>query len=291
MALNSTGVAGALRCAELCQSNNSCAAFTWHDKTCGKYSLDCYFILKPLQCPPWTKVRHDSGHYSGICTHAKPAATQRPSYDAFEKPWPRDVPRGYLDPSQAPARDRGWRAGVEPLSPTSSGSSTLYVDSVRGDDGANGSATAPLRSIAEAVARLPELPPPRTVMLQGTQPHWLNDTIRLGASHSHTTIQPSTMTGDEAIVSGGVSIDGLKWSKHGGITAKGAQIYAAAVPVTLPQFLELFLPPLPNGSQARLVPAREPDGNPERDQSNYKAGAAWSKLGPYGNESSGSHLS
>ena len=45
----------------------------------------------------------------------------------------------------------------------------------------------------------------------------------------------------------------------------------------------------PNNSsaqQVRLVPARSPDGNPEQDESNYKAAGIWSsRLGAFGNES------
>jgi hypothetical protein len=52
-----------------------------------------------------------------------------------------------------------------------------------------------------------------------------------------------------------------------------------------PPFQELFDANVQtNGSQARLVPARSPDGNAELDQANYKCSGVWSRLGPYGNE-------
>ena len=41
-----------------------------------------------------------------------------------------------------------------------------------------------------------------------------------------------------------------------------------------------------SAQQVRLVPARSPDGNPEQDESNYKAAGIWSsRLGAFGNES------
>eukprot|EP01052_Picozoa_sp_SAG31_P059567 SAG31_NODE_18849_length_620_cov_1.174664_2_plen_45_part_01 len=45
MVLNSSDVPSVAICSARCQSNSSCAAFTWHDHTCGGYALDCYFIL------------------------------------------------------------------------------------------------------------------------------------------------------------------------------------------------------------------------------------------------------
>lgn len=207
--------------------------------------------------------------------------------------WPTDYPDpGYLHPSsQSPKRDQGWRAGVPPLPQPTAGRSTLYVDATRGSDSNKGdSAGNALRTLAAAVARIPSLPAPRSILLATGAAHHLNKTIRLGAEHSDTIISPAD-SDDDAVVSGGIPLTALQWSKEGRVTAKGAQIWKAALPADTPAFLELFDTSISNRSsngsrsQFRLVAARSPDGNPEMDESNYKAGGIWSKLGRFGNES------
>lgn len=67
--------------------------------------------------------------------------------------------------------------------------------------------------------------------------------------------------------------------------AAGATVWKASLPAGTPAFIELFSTIETNGSQARLVPARSPDGNAELDEANYRCGGIWSRLGPYANES------
>ena len=278
------------------RSDPSCGAYTWHDKTCGGYAFDCYFIVEPLGgCPPWSKVRTDPGHYTGICNHGKGATSATGNPAARSSP-PTPTSSGA---TAAQGAADGWRAEVPRPTAAATGS-TLFVDSVHGDDTGSGTEAAPLRTIAAAVTKVAGLTPPRSILLQGDAPHIISETIRLGAEHSHTTIAPASsqsgaastvFSNTETIVSGGIKLKGLVWSKDGVATAKGAQVYKASLPTTTPEFLELFLVDgnCPNensncGEQSRLVPAREPDGNPELDHSNYDGQALWNKLGPFGNE-------
>ena len=273
----------AAACSAACLTNATCAAFTWHDDTVKGYAHFCYHVLD--FAAPWGHVRADPGHVSGICHH-KAVAEELES----EAPWPSDyAPPGYLHPAdQAPSRDRGWRAGVPPL-PQPEAGSTLFVNAITGSDFNTGtSANDALRTVAAAVAKVPSLPAPRFILLATGGTHYLNETIRLGAEHSSTTIANADAHGD-AVVSGGIPLASLQWSKEGAPTAKGAQIWRASLPAGTPPFLELFDTSgnhSSNGSsQVRLVAARSPDGNPELDQSNYKAQGVWSKLGHFGNES------
>ena len=274
----------AAACSAACLTNATCAAFTWHDATVKGYAHFCYHVLD--FGAPWSHVRADPGHFSGICHHKAAVAEELVS----EAPWPSDyAPPGYLHPAdQAPSRDRGWRAGVPPL-PQPEAGSTLFVNAITGSDFNTGtSANDALRTVAAAVAKVPSLPAPRFILLATGGTHYLNETIRLGAEHSSTTIANADAHGD-AVVSGGIPLASLQWSKEGAPTAKGAQIWRASLPTGTPPFLELFDTSgnhSSNGSsQVRLVAARSPDGNPELDQSNYKAGGIWSRLGAFGNES------
>jgi hypothetical protein len=104
------------------------------------------------------------------------------------------------------------------------------VDPARGSDSNSGlTAATALRSLAAAVARVPSLAAPRRIMLAAGR-HQLNATLRLGTEHSHTTIKPADSHDEDAVVSGGVALDGLVWRKEGAPTAKGAQVYKATLP-------------------------------------------------------------
>ena len=81
---------------------------------------------------------------------------------------------------------------------------------MRGSDDNPGTALSlALRTLAIAVERVAELPKPRTILLATGATHYLNDTIRLGAEHSDTTIAPADDHGD-AVVSGGIPFTNLQ---------------------------------------------------------------------------------
>lgn len=164
---------------------------------------------------------------------------------------------------QAP-RSKGWRASVPPLEPSAS----LYVDAAKGSDSAAGSIDAPLKTIQAAVDKASASASETSIYLRaGT--FYLPASVVIKASG--ITIAP--YQNEDVTVSGGVQLTPT-WSKTasvaynvvGGPPSPPAayDTYVAAVPAGL-NFMELF-----NASNARLVPARNPNGNPEADQNNYK---------------------
>ena len=170
-----------------------------------------------------------------------------------------------------PARDAGWSASVPPLPEPDGSASTLYVDFSKGADSAAGTEAAPLKTIAKAVEKAAALPKPRTILLRaGT--HMLSASVVLTPAHSELTIRP--YRAEEAVVSGGLPLNNLQWTK-GKALADGAHIYTAklSLPAALASrgtpFLELF-----NSTNARLIPARSPNGNVEANTANYKAHAS-----------------
>jgi hypothetical protein len=274
MVLNSSDVPSAAVCSTRCQSNSSCAAFTWHDHTCGGYALDCYFILLPLRCDPWSKVRKDPGHYSGICTHATT-----------------DLHTAALSPSLRHVGDRhpghglwGWRAGTPDLPRATS--CELHVDATKGKDSAGGgSVTSPLKTIEFAVGQKP--PHQSCVILLAAGTHLVHRTVTISPAQSNLTIM--SQPGATAVISGGAELKGLHWEAftidptpdggygglgkgHTGATPpppSAVKVLRAKVPLGMPQLYELF------GAQSgRLVPAREPDNPQANDPFAVKIGGA-----------------
>ena len=176
--------------------------------------------------------------------------------------------QGYLDPGAGAARSEGLRGHRRGFAAPAgaSASSGVFVDYGAGSDGNAGTSIgAPLKTIAAAVAKAAGMAAPVTVHLVGTSTHYVADTIKLTAAHSGLTI---TGGDSDAVVSGGVAFAGA-WKAAGNTSDGKAVIYTTPVPKGL-SFLELFN----TSTSARYVPAREPNGNPERDQNNYGLSAA-----------------
>lgn len=214
----------ATACAAGCVANTSCAAYTWHDSTVKGYQHFCYFVDATA---PWSHVRADPGHFSAICRHTTeqpPPPPTPPPLQPAAKLWPDSyAPRGYLDPAaQSSQRDRGWRGGVPALTAAAAGS-TLYVDQVHGIDSSSGTTPGTaLRTLAAAVAKVPSLPAPRSILLSGGR-HRLNESLRLTTEHHDTTIAPiDSDDDDDAIISGGVALDGLRWSEDDRLASSAA---------------------------------------------------------------------
>jgi hypothetical protein len=154
-----------------------------------------------------------------------------------------------------PKRSTGWRAGV-PVLPASS-DTELYVDATKGSDTAAGTISAPLKTIGAAVTKSAS---GGTINLRAGI-FYLSETVDI--MHSGITIQPyqaANGQAEEVTISGGVVLK-PSWTKVASLaTTSGStdayDTYAASVPKGL-SFLELF-----NGSTARLIPARNPNGNP-----------------------------
>ena len=72
LTLAATGVDSADACASLCQKEDCCSGYTWHDSTLGTYALRCYFVTNPMAV--WSRAQKASpGHVSGLCNHGKDA--------------------------------------------------------------------------------------------------------------------------------------------------------------------------------------------------------------------------
>jgi len=78
------------------------------------------------------------------------------------------------------------------------------------DDNPGTTASLAVRTLAAGIAKAANLPKPRTILLSTSATHYLNDTIRLGAGHSDTTVAPADDHGD-AVVSGGIPLSDLQY--------------------------------------------------------------------------------
>jgi len=145
---------------------------------------------------------------------------------------------------------------------------SLYVDYTKGDDSNQGTESTPLKTVAQAMRLVPGTPSPRVVVLRSGM-HFVADTIKLTAEHSNTTI--TCYAGEEAVVSGALHLDSLSWEQVG--PADQGVILRASIADAISKFkgrqsavdfLELFY-----ANTSRLVAARHPNGNPEKDNSNY----------------------
>eukprot|EP01047_Picozoa_sp_COSAG01_P022506 COSAG01_NODE_1338_length_10666_cov_79.971231_8_plen_614_part_00 len=273
----------AMGCETKCKATAKCTAFTWHDKTTGSFATDCYLITSGAT---WSQGSSESGHHTALCTpHSRAtahvAAVQQQeepalqSYGGIMRPsslWPvpgqgnDDYPRGSWRPADGKSRSHGLLSKRQGVPEIPAAASILYVDYGAGSDTGAGSKTAPLKTIAAAVARASSLPAPRTIFLTGSSTHYLSETVRITPKHSQLTI--TSLSGqEEAVISGGVEFR-PKWTMGANTSDGKATIYTTAVPKGL-RFLELF-----NAStSARYVPAREPNGNVELDQNNYHSRA------------------
>ena len=65
LVLNSTDASVAEVCAARCAADRCCAGYTWHDATCGSYSMHCYFVLDVRSV--WERAFPQAGHVSGLC--------------------------------------------------------------------------------------------------------------------------------------------------------------------------------------------------------------------------------
>eukprot|EP00755_Sulcionema_specki_P003465 Sspe_Gene.3629::Locus_1210_Transcript_1_1_Confidence_1.000_Length_1933::g.3629::m.3629 len=87
----------------------------------------------------------------------------------------------------------------------------LFVDYNKGSDGNSGSITAPLKTVAKAVAKAAELKGATTINLRaGT--HFLDATVHFSPANSGLTIQ--NYNGEEAVVSGGRQLPDLEWKPY-----------------------------------------------------------------------------
>jgi hypothetical protein len=242
-------------CEELCKSNSSCQYGTWHDAKQGAYANACVLEGDNRYSP-----RREAGHTAFSCNHSG-TLNDVPERLGHSIAWPPPPPRRL---NRQLGRSRGWHLGVPSLTRTSD-ANTLYVDAAKGDDNSGaGTLRNQFRSILAALARATSLSAPRTIMLRaGT--HFVNETLVLGPALSGTTI--TSYEHEEVVVSGGARLENLAWEKqppprHDGPTRStwappAVDVYSARLADSL-SFRELF-----NASNARLVPARTPNGNAE----------------------------
>ena len=247
----------AAACIALCKANASCTVGTWHDKNQHQYANRC-LILPAFPHGHGYNPKSLPGHTSFMC-HSKAiddAVWEQQPYGELGIDFP-FAPRRF-DQQQKRSRGRRPVSAVPPLR-AAAPASTLYVDASSGSDSAAGTLSAPLKTIAAAVAKAAALAAPRSILLRkGT--FYVKQTIRLGAAMSGTTI--AAYQQEEVVVSGGVELSNLKWKKtaslaYGKPPPPGPPIdtYVAAVPAGL-SFVELF-----NASTKRMIPARHPNGD------------------------------
>jgi len=227
--------ADAASCEALCKANHSCTYGTWHDEHQGPYANRCLLRTDSMYNP-----HRQDGHTSFLCnmTGQVSRIPTAPDGTIGWAPENRDL-------SSLPPRHRAWRAGVPMVAGVAD--STYFVDAIKGSDSNSGTQDSPLKTIAAGVAKAAS---GGTVYLrQGT--FYLSETVSVPSGVTISAYQK-----EEVVVSGGVQLTPT-WSKVSSNATAGIDIYAASVPQGM-SFLELF-----NGSNARLVPARNPNGNAE----------------------------
>jgi len=160
-------------------------------------------------------------------------------------------------------------ASLPSPSPPPLGGTILYVNATGGDDGAAGTLSAPLASIAGAVARVRAgVPPPATILLREGV-HRLNATLRLQASDAGLTF--GAYQGEVATVSGARALT-LAWEPAPPAPRSGARVWVANVagqglPTDLSPGLVPALYTSPDGGATlvRATRARFPNARPELD--------------------------
>ena len=255
----------AASCEALCKSQHNCTYGTWHDETTGAFKNHCILMSDNRY-----NTHRQTGHTSFLCNMtASLSVVPDPNPESIW--WAEEERRLDLQPK----RHTGWREEV-PLLPTEeeTAGGAVYVDANKGSDSAAGTIDAPLKTIQAAVDKVGTAGGGSVFLRAGV--FFLSQTVTI--SHSGVTIAPYKQ--EEVIVSGGVQIT-PKWTKIPGTTGLAessgsngqappppkapVDTYVTSVPQGL-TFLELF-----NASTARLIPARNPDGNSELapQESNY----------------------
>lgn len=141
------------------------------------------------------------------------------------------------------------------------GKALLYLDCDHGSDTNDGSKAFPFQTVhkAQATARL--APKPVTIEIRGMC--YLQNTLVLEPQDSGTTWQAAE--GEEPVFSGGLPLSGLKWQ-----TSAHGHVLVADLPATVDaeQIDSLFALASPSSvrNQTRLVRARYPNGNSEKDR-------------------------
>eukprot|EP00912_Choanoflagellata_sp_UC4_P000019 UC4_evm2s13 len=249
-------------CLELCKTNKTCTYGTYHDQTTGRYSNACILHSDGRYNP-----HRQDGHVSFLCNHTGTIA-RVPDPNLNSIYWASENRR--LDAQ--PGRHKGWRSSIPRLPDVGK---TVYVDSTKGNDDNPGSIDSPLLTIQAAVT----LNPVSVILRAGT--FFLSEPVIIQANNSGINIAP--YQDEDVIISGAVELQ-PKWTKILSVNSRRPSLplqtdtYVASIPAGL-NFIELF-----NASNARLVPAREPNGNAELapEGSNYKFSGRATKCKDFG---------
>ena len=218
-------------------------------------------------------VVDDAGLQSFDCAWRKLAMKYAPTIQHLDEAHQRMVHealelRALCNETFAPAVDAAG-ANVAPAARTSvagdPNSVAVYVDAGKGSDANPGTITEPLKTIAAAVAltrRRGTAGAAKTVYLRAGTYHLAATVVLTGAdsgltvsAYRSTHARTSRRRGEEAIVSGGRVLGGLRWTP----TSANARVFEADVPRGWGAIPALHV----GGRRATL--ARFPNANPEVD--------------------------
>jgi hypothetical protein len=255
----------AASCEALCKSQHNCTYGTWHDEHQNGYKYKCILMSDNRY-----NARRQPGHTSFLCNMTGSISIV-PDPNPESIWWAEEERRLDLQPK----RHTGWREEVPVLPEEDVAGAATFVDTDKGSDSAAGTIDAPLKTIQAAVDKVGEAGGGSVFLRAGV--FFLSKTVTI--AHSGITIAPYQQ--EEVVVSGGVRLT-PKWTKIPGTTGLAetsgsngkappppkapVDTYVSSVPQGL-SFMELF-----NASTARLIPARNPDGNSELapKESNYR---------------------
>jgi hypothetical protein len=152
---------------------------------------------------------------------------------------------------------------------------TFFVDYAAGDDGADGSATRPFKTVLRGVAATRAARPPGggpAAVLLRAGVHVLGATVALDARDAGLTV--AAAPGEAAWVSGGAPLRALPWAAVNVSNATGANVWRARVAAP-PPFMTGLLTVAADGAPAkRLFRAQFPNFNPEMHATGACGGGA-----------------
>lgn len=303
-------------CCATCQADNQCQAFTLHDPHAGTGVGTCLYSLvagpaahsdhitcgtrapiSPSPGPSSSKIPHDFDcgiRRLALSYGSAIVASETAPHDLFEALQLHSdcgdagpSPALFSDDAFATLAPRQERTHVvEPLDDGSGGSLDFWV-SPEGDDSAAGtSMSTPWKSLARAVEALTHSEPatrPRTTIHLLPGMHTLNKTLALGPEHSGASAASPVVfraepnSTHQVVVSGGVDLSGLNWTKveekeeeeesasasSGTRTGTAAAVWKAQLPLSVWPSGVLGRVPSLFVASARQWKARWPNGDPE----------------------------
>jgi hypothetical protein len=224
----------------------------------GGQSYDCLLKQTALEFAQVVQPFRTQQDFQDIAD-ALNGAPQYGSYDCGVVPLP--IPNASLASLADQGRLPVYAGPLSRPAPPAISSSSFYIDPVGGDDGAAGTEASPFRTLYRGLAASRSAAsPPSTLVLRSTGLHFLSQgPLVLTPQDSGLTV--TSYPGEKAWVTGGTSLDNLVWTQA---RSSSLNLWSASL-----AHLNLTSAPTglrdPTQNYSRLIRARFPNADPERD--------------------------